>query len=742
MDEFFTENNHAIVKLDEGQFNGLTDLFSECFENDPYFVKMFPKALTRKEQITAAFKNTLFFLLSNNCAYGVCNNEKLIAFFLMFNYHEIKSLHADQFEAIFRRNPREKELPYKKEIHEKISCLGTGVVYLLSIGVSKDFRRKGIAKRFIDFAIENYPNDYLAGDVSNASSMGIYEERNFDCNKIDDNYFLVIRKPEYNLSYLYFTKDEKIHVVMPDESYSKEFNFSGAQIAYQEEIKGYRIETSGGPHGHFVKSPACACAAFVCQLAYTQLLMYQRHINLSCYQEEYIRLNNNVMGLIYHCVGEKTGHKLWNNKLKEMVLTREKEWAVIPDIQVLLPVEYLSAEKIKDNSKFYDSQICAFLFYLENYMYTEAGIPRNNENKNNFSFENRIERYYLGKKTFIVNEGGTVETYGYIGEMIGAPAEMDIVVSIDRNSNCGVFSIITESTPFLLSHLLDNIIRNQLFVGDDDGNFVNIISYISEKYGIIKRGTPKSIVTVPQNKDCLPNSHIASLLMSETIFASDEDLGLLIDEEVVNITESATGMGLYDRAFVCVYTNTFIQFCNNLYTSVKARLSEESIVFFYVELLALEEASIQIIDRNIIECLSQTKNITPIKFLKKTLNIHKQYARTIEFWDIKLNYPSSKKSISMIRKAFKIDDLIRGLKRDAKELQIIFEAQKDIMDRTEAAILNYIIFFLTIIQGFSFIIQKFFPEMDKDPVSLSGSLFIMLLILFIYYIIRRGVGKR
>jgi len=58
-----------------------------------------------------------------------------------------------------------------------------------------------------------------------------------------------------------------------------------------------------------------------------------------------------------------------------------------------------------------------------------------------------------------------------------------------------------------------------------------------------------------------------------------------------------------------------------------------------------------------------------------------------------MNYPMSKKSVSMIRKAFRLEEQIERMERDAGELKIVFETQRDIMDRAEASILNYIIFF-------------------------------------------------
>jgi len=184
-----------IVKLNKEQFKDLQDLFCECFGNDPYYSKIFSNKSTREELKGPAFSSTFLFCFKKDGAYGIYKNKRLIAFLLLFDYHKTKYYHKEQFDTIFRKYSNEKEIPYKREIHEKIDSYGDDVIYLLSIGVSRNYRRGGIAKKLIDFAIKNYKNYYLVSDVSNVSSLNIYEKLNFECEEIDDNYFLVTRKP-------------------------------------------------------------------------------------------------------------------------------------------------------------------------------------------------------------------------------------------------------------------------------------------------------------------------------------------------------------------------------------------------------------------------------------------------------------------------------------------------------------------------------------------------------------------
>ena len=73
-----------------------------------------------------------------------------------------------------------------------------------------------------------------------------------------------------------------------------------------------------------------------------------------------------------------------------------------------------------------------------------------------------------------------------------------------------------------------------------------------------------------------------------------------------------------------------------------------------------------------------------------------------------MNYPSSKKSMTMLRTAFEIEENIKNFEKNQKELRNLFETKRDIIDRMESTMLNYIILFLTLIQGISIILPMIF----------------------------------
>jgi len=382
-------------------------------------------------------------------------------------------------------------------------------------------------------------------------------------------------------------KNNKIKVALPDSGIIDKIQ-NGATIQLDVvQINHYIIveENESSPYNYksFKEAKNNSCDAYIATMTYQQLLSYQRYINLSCHTEEYHELDDSVQYLIYHKNDNELGSKLWddNKKLEEMIPARKEEWDTIADIQVLIPVKYDDIDKLRRNSKKDDRLMNDFLASLDYRTHAESGIPKGLKEQDCNSFKDRIERFYLGKIKIIVMEENDSDNYDSKGEEIGAPAEVDIMVSIDKKSNCGVFSIISLSTPFLLSHFMDNVIRNHIYFRDGNQD-INLFNYL-EELGIHKRGTAKLFVTIPQEKGAengLKNEHIASLIMSETIYPDGEELGTVIDEKILEITTSEKGMGQYNRAFVCAHTNVLMQFIGKSFNSVSDRMSELAVTFF------------------------------------------------------------------------------------------------------------------------------------------------------------------
>lgn len=724
-------NMIKVIKQDS--FQELLDLFVECFIDDHYYIKHISENREEREHIIRTqFSSVLLYCVVNNNAYGYYENNKMCGFIIIFNYRKLKKEDSDIFYSIFSLH-NSTSLPYAESLHSSIEQLTGNIIYILSLGVSYRYRNIGIGASLVEYIIRNNLTSNIVSDVSNKESLYIYQQRNFGITVIDDEYYFVAKLPLVDINSIFCNK-HRIPLILPDKTYDID---NSIDLSYRSVfIMGYRIE--GDSYKYFTKKNGEECCAYLVYVDYDQILLYQRYMNICDSIEDAYIFDNGDVACIYYRKKEFIVQPLINDTLKSMIESRKTEWSIVSDIQVLIPVEYNSKGCLNMNHE-YDENIFTFMQSLEYRTFYEVGISKDNVNETEYDFHERIDRFYLGRYMIQIREENSIDTYNHLGDPIGQPASVYIMISIDNNSNCGVLSLISESSPFLLSHFLDAIIRNQLYISNN-GTWENLILYFQKRYQVHKRGTVKTFVTIPQNKNCLTPPQIASLLMSETIYDQEQNLGNFIDEEVLNIVNSDAGIGQYDRAFVCGYTNTLIQFYEQMHFSVMSRLQEEAITFFYIELLMFEEAAVNIAQNQIVASLTNVNKIGTKEFLRKAMHIHKSYAQTIEFWDVQVLYPSSRKSISAIRSAFKLDEQLNRMYRYDQELQKIFGFKRDILDRIESSMLNYIILFLTLIEALSIVFPYFFENKNMEHVEFLGLSLIMLITILIV-IIKKSINR-
>ena len=129
-------------------------------------------------------------------------------------------------------------------------------------------------------------------------------------------------------------------------------------------------------------------------------------------------------------------------------------------------------------------------------------------------------------------------------------------------------------------------------------------------------------------------------------------------------------MGQYSRAFVVAHTNVLLDFEKDLRGTIQARMYNAAFTCFYVELLMFEEAALTCFNKEL--------------FLTRARTITNRYLNTVDFWNVSVNYPSSQKSLQMIRKSFLIDDLKEKMEYNQKQVGNIFDINREIVDRQEA----------------------------------------------------------
>lgn len=671
------------------------DLFCVAFREDAYYARLFPEERSREREMRNAFSGSIAFCVDQGYSVGVYGEgDRLIAFLIGFDYKNSQIKEERQFWKLFSGYAAtDAELPYSEKLHARVNAMEGDVLYLLSIAVSPEWQRRGLASALVEHMLRRYPDYSFAGDVSNKNSLGMYRKRRFDIQEIEPNYFLVSHDKTTPIDTAVF--GDEVKLLLPSAEALNRLGIGGSVEMKPVFLPDTKKAADCG-FDCFLSEESSLCPAFRVTVPYKSLLCFQRAINLAQNRECFY---GDAVYYISLCPYEAA--PLLNDKLEEMIASRKSEWAVIPDIFVSTPMQYRDIELLAPEACLEDPKPQQLLNEMDFRAQYEAGIPSDDSDVDDLSnLKTRVKRLYLGKVKVQIAGEPEANAAKDPGETIGPAAYIDLYVSVDRESDCAVLTWYSQSSPFLLSQLLDNVIRNNLQVVEAQ-KVSNFFDYISARFSLFKRGTPKAFLLIPERRECLQDNQLASLLAAETIYPDGENFGKIIDTDILKIVGSPNGLGQYNRATILAYTNVVLQFSPELACSTIERLDEASITLYYMELILMEEAAIQIADHSIVKLLSKSEVSEPVAFLKRVDQIYDNYCKTIIFWNIQVNYPTSQKSIDMLRNAFRIDDQLVFLHRNQAQLQTIFDIKCDIIDRRDSRRMDVSLAIISILAVFS-----------------------------------------
>ena len=719
-------------KLNKNDINRVMDLFCSSFYDDIYYEKMFPNKNNRKERMMREFTSPIDFCLENGFSLGVFNDSKLIAFIITVDYQMLYE-NKDMYNSIFAIDIIDDNYEKKIKLKEKLQEFADKTLFLLSLAIEKQYRKKGLASSFIEYLIKSFPDYNLIADVSNPNSLNMYVKRRFNVEQIADEYYFVSRRAMPYDGLNLQTNSTKIAL-----SSSEELDHLGIKSHFVSEK--YIMDIKISNFGYFIEKKGEIELAKVYEISYQDLLQYQKHIGVSSFTEK-----AEVDFLYYVCNADNYVVEQYSEEYESFLEKREVERKICPDIFVSIPVSYVNSSLFEEIEG--DELSKAVLKNLDFRTKYEAGIISTSRiEKGNCAFKNRIKRRYLGKIKIKNCGENSLDNYDDY-YLIGTAYYVDIYVSYDELSKSAVIGLYSMSCPFLTSLFFDNIIRNQVIVVDIDEEGLNLFDYLEQKYAIKKSGSPKIYSVIPEDRDIMASGQIGALLSGEMIYEDGENFGRIIDSDIIGIVESQLGMGQYNRGCVLAYMNVVLQFDKHLKGLLVDRVAEEIITQFYIELVMFEESAINSTNDSITDLLGNPSFLTPVEYLKAVEKIQDDYSKTMCFWSITLNYPTSQKSIEMLRDAFRIEKQLDKLERNKTQLEEVFDTKNDIIDRTETkrvdtslAVLSVLAIFSALIDCFDFIgvWQRFISEKVILGLQIFSSIAIIIVGVYVVLHITRS----
>lgn len=664
------------------------------FKDDPYYADVLARG--GEAELTSIFEKSIDICIRFGIAKKIEHGGKIVAFLLAFNYYKMKICHRREFGHFFTLDgnaAKSKSLEKERKLLESCMDGSKDYIYLLAIAVAPEMRRKHIASSLIHELVLTYNHFGIIADVSNPLSLGIYKREGFEFSGKTDGCTVVKKKADKPYDY-----GKSPRLVLPSDY--------DAHCLQGLDYRLVRCSRLHPIHGlpFFVPQTEAETEAKLYELDFDTLLRFQREIGLTNCIEKTVYVEN--APAVCYLVSD---YNLYDaDELKgnihafegEIYLSKSTEWSIVPDVITSIPILYTDISLLKSaHFEKYNRSALHILQALEFRTEYESGVPFA---KSREGFKNRIRRFYLGSFDIQLLCEQNLCFQGIEKDVpCGEAYKASIFVSVDTQSSIGVFHIVCMSCGLLLTQYLDCVSRNQINILDANKT-VNLFEYILNNYGLEKNGSAKNIITIFRDRKEVSDDLLASVMFSETLYEEGEALGRVADPEIREKLKNPTGFSQYSYAAAYSYNNLIVQLSETICSSVENRIITESITMHLAELAALEESAICFANKHIVEYLSEIDRKSSSQTLKSYGNILSEYAKTIDFWDIQMNYTSSQKSTEEIRKAFRIDKQLEIYARNQAALKEVYQTKSDYVDKVESSILTAVGAILTVISIFSF----------------------------------------
>ncbi len=465
---------------------------------------------------------------------------------------------------------------------------------------------------------------------------------------------------------------------------------------------------------------------------------------------EGVRIHNQHQNIFFWA--QETNPKYVND-----IVRRENNYEIgeiyedkmVADIYTVIPFRYENREILKEKqcleNNFIVNNLITGLRFQENY---EFG----NENHNVRKYQDRIKRYDLGTVSAIICED---RHYNYYykspTELIEkTPIPLRLIIACDKDTHTAVLYLLNFSVKSYPTGYLDEVCRNDILIEVEPGyeylekgviegengpiHYMSLYTYLKDKYKIFKSGLPRHLVISPylddENENCmgLPEEiqqkiHEkymqikSSIMYAETVFEDEEELGKVIDPEIKELLKVPYGISIYDYAKSYISRQVLLLYADTFKDYLAERIDFAVVDLFYVELICLEDAAIQISNYSISKFINNYKEndedgkkgkfINPQSVLEDLDAIEEEYAKTLDLWDVQMNYSSSKIFLAKMREAFEIEQSIKRLKRTKEEIAKIYQSKNAKLTGHFATIISFVTIILTVIQIFQIYLDDF-----------------------------------
>lgn len=711
----------VVVKaLSTADVDELSKLAAQVFRDDSYYATILRES-NIEEELCAMFAKCARMCLENGYVVGAfdLDTNEMVGFSMLFDFNYIRENKPQFYEEVF---PSEHNLSHLSCRIAEFVGRYSEYLYILSIGVSPRWRRRGICKSMLESISIDFLHYNFIADVSNPVMADILcGQFGFKKAFAYEQLQVVHRLSDISDRVGKCYAQEKINFVVPNDF--------DAQLLPELECVKCNIEL---PHIASIEN-SLAFRLGIAHSTTVQLVVgstktlqfWHRLINPIFCDEIVVE----VGGVDALCYIQEDEQPLYPSQIEaaQMLLPQYgEEFNLGNDTITSIPIEYADLDKLVEPSKRPRNihRIMQCLRFRTDY---ETGMFVD-DNDSDSSLSKRIVRRYLGSYNVRLYHERQISFSQSCEkeQIISDNLVVGVVASVDRCTSCGVLHLVVLSSNVPISQYLDSASRNQIMVRVD-GEVINLFSLLQRRYSIFKRGSAKNYVSIHEERKRVDDQILASILYSETYYRAEEGLGKVVDPGIMDQVCKEMGLSQYNYASAYLHSNMVVQIAP-LSCSFKDRIISETVTMSYVELVLFEESAIENMSTRIVDFLTHADSEKPKRVFQNIAALYARDTKSMAFWDIKVNYPSSKVAINLIRDAFQIEKQREQLELKKQQLYSISEVRSNLHSYVESQVVTIVGALLTVIS-----LVDLFLAPDKHLQLAISPLVVLIFILYVRY---------
>lgn len=356
--------------------------------------------------------------------------------------------------------------------------------------------------------------------------------------------------------------------------------------------------------------------------------------------------------------------------------------------------------------------------YAKEYMHTLNDISES-------EIVNRVEktfkRFYLGHYPFPVYSDAGLEDK--IDEI-----HIDMFLTMCNKNRLGVVTLHIDKFAGNISHIIDQVSREDLFIGESP-----IQDFLYHNFALLKNGEAKMVLSQKQmNDDIL---YYMATETSDSAFVKTE----LISKKYKDFSKD--NIAVYDFSDIYASESLVYQVINDQ----AHELQYQGLLIFIVEILVIQLAAIYRTNNKISNALEENQRLNVKDYEAYSI----EFANTLSIWQIDIfRYKGAQTIANKIADRFGIKHVLDNYKQNDEFLQNIINTRNVKNSMFESMIL-FIIAIVLFFKELFLIVQNIVISLiegvsftSTDMIgSISSTTLIILLIIVVYYI-RRRMNKK